>query len=342
MPLRWRIRHLLAELLPRWLAVALGIRILSPGDRRPGRSVAVRRLDTGGAYRAKLRMQDPSIDPREPGSGDSSSEGTDHAWANCTMSSAATAIAYQQPAGGLTPWGGDLRHRQGDMSGGTDLYDARQAWSTYGETLTIRTGAGWSGVKTAHSERRAIVVQGEGNVPGAETYDGGHACVIGPETHSDGRWLFGDPLASDWQWVDPGAIRSWMERISSGCYFAVGQLPPPPAPDPPPAPAPQPPAADYGTGYHDGYREGTAAGYRAGEAHSFDAVFASWAPGRPFEPPPELEGARWSFSAWPGAAPPAKVGDPWAAWPLPLDAVYRAQDPAEWQLAGWTAAVWRD
>jgi len=236
------VLELLAELLPRWLAIALRIRRLSPGRRRPNHRVVVPELDTGGGFRASWREQDPAKDPKEPNGSESSSTGTDHGWSNCTMTAGALAIAYQQPRGSVAPWGGDMRHRQSDLSGGTDLFDLRTSWDTYGEVLTIKSGAGWSAVKTAHNEGRAIVIQGSGNVPGSESFDGGHACCIAPETHSDGRWLFGDPLASGWQWVKPGDIETWAERWQSSVAFAVGEKPPPPptpepeCPDCPPLP----------------------------------------------------------------------------------------------------------
>jgi hypothetical protein len=221
------IRSWLAERLPRSLAIALRIRRVSPeGYRWPFRSITVEPIDTGGSFRAAWRQQDPAVDPREPNGSESSSAGSDHGWSNCTVTSGAIALAYQQPRGALAPWGGDLRHRQSDLSGGCDLYDLRTAWSTYGETLTIRSGAGWSALVAAHDEGRAVVVQGSGDVPGNQSFDGGHACVIAPETHSDGRWLFGDPLATGWQWIAPSAIRSWAEAMSSGIYFATGEAPP--------------------------------------------------------------------------------------------------------------------
>jgi hypothetical protein len=192
-------------------------------DRVPHRSYDVEVADTGGAFRPDWRKQDPSADPREPGAGDSTSVGTDHGWSNCTMASAALAYAYEigKQSG---PWGGDMRHNQDDLSGGTDLYDAQVAWERYGgKRLTIRSGAGWREVEEAHSEGRAILIQGEGNVPGSEAFDGGHACVIGCETHSDGRWLFGDPLASGWQWVTSSSIREWAQNLSTDIAFAVGK-----------------------------------------------------------------------------------------------------------------------
>jgi hypothetical protein len=338
LPLEWRVRAWLAEHLPRRLAILLAIRRLSPSGLWPMWEVRVApAVDTGGGYRAKHRRQDPSIDPSEPYGSESSSVGNDHGWSGCTMSSGADAIAYQQPRGSVTPWGGDLRHRGGtDLSGGTDLYDVRSSWAEYGETLTIRTGAGWSGVVKAHDEGRAIIAQGEGNVPGSQTFDGGHACAIAPETHSDGRWLFGDPLASDWQWVSTSSIRSWMENLSSGCYFAVGEAPPD-DPEPPKPPPPPPPPPDR---YPEGYADGYALGVSFGEATHGDRVFRSWHPGRPI-PDDELpSGARWQRTPW-GGVIPLPVGEPWAAWPLPLAALYQAQYPAAWADAGWAAAVWR-
>ena len=230
--------------MPRAIAIAVGLRQISPRpDRIPDITNLrhVEPIDTGGAFRADWRMQDPAKDPKEPYGGESSGTGNDHGWSNCTAVSAALAYAYQvQDKSG--PQGGDMRHHQDDQSGGTDLYDMRTAWDRYGnQTLTIKTGAGWGAVKTAHNEGRAIVIQGEGNVPGSESFDGGHACVIAPETHSDGRWLFGDPLADGWQWIKPSDIETWAERLSSSIYFAVSKkpattAPPTTTPTPPPVP----------------------------------------------------------------------------------------------------------
>jgi len=335
LPWRWRLVHWLALHLPRGLAFWLGIRRRSPrGDKWPWWTVVVPRLpvDTGGAFRAAWRPQDPSLDPREPGGGESSAAGNDHGWSNCTMSSGAMALAYQRAPnqGSLAPWGGDLRHRQSDLSGGTDLYDVRTAWASYGETLTIRTGAGWAAVVEAHEDGRAIVIQGEGNVPGSQTFDGGHGCVIAPETHSNGQWLFGDPLATGWQWVSVSSIKTWAQAMSSSVYFAVGELPPAtPPPDPPkpptPTPPPPPPGPDYGDGYLSGLEDGV--------ARAADAVFASWRPGEPW--PPDLSGPTWDLGAW-------EEGVWVRPWPYPLLALRAAMTPAAWGASAWTAAVWRD
>jgi len=329
-----RIRRELALRLPRRLALWLGIRRVTPGDRRPSRSFGIAPLDTGGTYRAKLRMQDPAQDPEEPQGGEGSSTGSDHGWSNCTMSSGATAAAYEGDHE-LKPWGGDMRHAQGDLSGGTDLYDLRAAWAAFGLELKVKSGDGWAGMVDAHEAGRAIVAQGIGNVPGAASFDGGHACVIAPESRAGGdEWLFGDPLCSDWQWIAKSRIREWVEAWDSSASFAVGsKRPEPPDPEPaPPEPSPQPPAAPT---YGDGY----AAGVVDGRNLEADRTFASWNPGGRVELPAgwaTWDGAWWAPAArW---APPAR----WSTgWPVPLAAVYRARTPATWGGAGWTAAVWR-
>lgn len=340
------MRELLARLLPRWLAVLLGIRRLTPeGSYWPTRSVHVEPIDadTGGAFRAAWRQQDPSVDPREPNGGESSSTGNDHGWSGCTCTAGALAIAYQQPRGSLAPWGGDIRHRQSDLSGGTDLLDIERAWSTYGEDLVIRSGAGWSAVKTAHDEGRAIVIQGTGNVPGSESFDGGHACAIAPETHSDGRWLFGDPLADGWQWIDPGSIRSWAERWQSSIAFATGERPPStPPPQPPPVTTPCPDCPDL--------QPAIDAAVELAVAMDDDADVATWTAW--IRAGAASEADAWNVGAW--APVPLTLaaletdctdlaGAHWDRGPVPdpVRSAYAALTTQPvWDHAAWTGALW--
>jgi hypothetical protein len=165
-------------------------------------------------YRPKFRQQKPSVDPKEPWRGESNAKGDEHAWNNCTMTSGAMALDYQTK-GAKQLWGGDLRHAQSDLSGGTDLSDLKQAWARKGQTLLIRSGQGWAGVIASLREGRAVVIQGTGDTPGSGTYKGPHAAIWLP----DRAW--GDPLANKWQRVDNGDIRRWAERLNSRIQFAV-------------------------------------------------------------------------------------------------------------------------
>jgi hypothetical protein len=210
-----------------WPILADLIRVPRDGERRPDRITAVPEIDTGGAWRPAHRPQDPGQDPAEPGGGEPSSAGTDHGWANCTMSAGAVAYAYEAHYAGDddSPWGGHLRHSgQPDMSGGTDLGDLADAWAARGGySLSIRSGSGWAAVESAHRDGRAIVIQGEGDCPGSGDFTGSHACAIGPEDNSAGSWLWSDPVTSGWQWASPGSIRAWAERLSSGIHFALSR-----------------------------------------------------------------------------------------------------------------------
>lgn len=343
----------------RALLIWVGIRRTTPGPGElvpPPVTFEANRLDTGGAWRPKHRMQDPAKDPAEPFGGESSSRGNDHGWSGCTMTSGADAFAYQAHYQGHddAPWGGDLRHSQGDMDGGTDLYDLRDAWAKQGQTLTIRSGQGWGQVKTDHADGRAIVIQGTGNVPGSATFDGGHACSIGPETNSDGKWLWGDPLVSDWQWVNVSAIEDWAKAWSSGVSFAVSRKPPsePPPPDPAPDPAPPPvdttpyDAGDLQAAHQQGVQDGWVA---AG-----DAGVTSWVTW--LRTPAPTAADRWDAGSWADHDDPdvvlAKImADPcdptvpasWARGPVPqpvADAFACLTNPSAWNSSGWRQTVW--
>jgi len=337
----------------------LGWRRITPrrGERLPSSLAIVPAIDTGGSvYRPSHRPQDPAKDPDEPSGGESSSRGSDHGWSNCTMSSGADALAYHT-RGDLAPWGGRLRHKQGDLDGGTDLYDLRDAWAAYGETLTIKSGAGWAAVYEAHEAGRAIVIQGTGEVPGSGDFDGGHACAIGIETRSDGAWLFGDPLASGWQWIHPSSIKTWAQRWQSSIAFAVSAVvvepDEPDEPDPPPDPPPPPPAESYTRAELE-----AAAGAAASWAILLDddaevRVWLDW-----LRAPRAGAADRWGAGAWhdvdelleaelDGEAPdPCELGAP-AVWsrgdvPAPAaEAIEALLHPAAWDGSAWRAAAWR-
>lgn len=162
------------------------------------------------------------------------------------MSAGAMALAFATD-GGKAPWGGDMRHHQSDLSGGTDLYDLDTAFAYYDVSFSVKSGTGWDDVQRYRKEGRAIVIQGEGNVPGSESFDGGHACVISPETQSDAsKWLFGDPLATGWQWVSESSIKEWAQRWNSSISFGITSANLPPEPEPEPEPEPPDPGNPAG------------------------------------------------------------------------------------------------
>lgn len=307
--------------LPRWLAVWLGLRRLSPDGRRPppGRQNVIERLcrpapDTGGGiFRPPFRRQDPSKDPREPQGGEGSGAGNDHGWNNCTMASGGMAHGWhrQNSSDIGTPWGGDLRHAPGqpDMSGGTDLYDLRDAWDGWdGAPLTIKSGQGWGAVRDARADWRAIVLQGTGNTPGEGTYTGAHAVVVLPEQHSSGEWLMGDPLTSGYQWVPEAKLRSWAEAFSGSIAFAVSKAVPP-APPEPPEPEPEPPGPTPTPTPPPRPRPDPVAWYGASSA-----VTAWDDDDWPTGPPWDLTG--WQLERWPIGGPPwhAPAGRWSSAW----------------------------
>jgi hypothetical protein len=169
------------------------------------------------SYRPRFRQQKPQADPTEPFGREGEERGNSHAWNNCTMTSGAMALDYHT-RGKKRLWGGRLRHKQSDLTGGTDLGDLATAWKNVGRgyKLKDRTGQGRDGVKRALAEGRAVVIQGVGDTPGRGTYKGPHAGLILPDK------LWGDPLASGWQKDVPlDAILDWAQRLNRGIQFAV-------------------------------------------------------------------------------------------------------------------------
>lgn len=198
-------------------------RLFTPrkGERGPLAEIIVERIgDSGGGwYRPPFRTQNPAIDPQEPYGSESANTGTDHGWANCTMASGAMVLSFHT-LGKTDKWGGHLRHAQSDLEGGTDLYDLKDAWLEYGQTLSIRSGNGWDGLESDRAAGMAMVLQGEGGTPGAGTFTGGHAIAVLPETHSDGRWLIGNPECSGFEWVSPKQLREWAQAWSANVSWA--------------------------------------------------------------------------------------------------------------------------
>ena len=205
------------------------IRLPRP-DRIPRRDQggAPPALETGDWYRPRHKQQNPDIDPHEPSGGESSNAGHDHGWSNCTMASGSMCLDFHT-LGAVDVWAGDLRHAPGqpDMTGGTDLWDVEKAWQHYGQDLDIRSGDGWAAARADREAGRALLLTGEGNVPGSATFDGAHAIAIFPETRDDGRWLMADPLSTGPEWVTEAELREWAERLQASVNYARTAAHPP-------------------------------------------------------------------------------------------------------------------
>jgi hypothetical protein len=324
-------------LLYRWRRGSLSARVPESVEPDPHAELPPP-IDTGGVRRPPFGSQ--FGDPSETHTG-SHSEGS-----NCTMAAAGMALDYQTD--GRVPWrGGTCRHHQSDLEGGTDLYDAAEAFAGAGESLSIRSGRGWSGVVDALEERRGVILQGTGGLPGCGDYTGGHAIYVQPEANGS-RWLKGDPECSGYEWAEASTLRAWAERLSSSVYYAVtsskgsGSTTPPPSPVPPPCP-PCPPESPRGPELR------LVEGYAANLA--LDGSVADWV--AYLGPPGPLLGGAWDGSTWAGdeLASVALLLDDCdeflAVWgrgsvPDPAAAARHAIDhPATWGSEGWRELLWR-
>ena len=199
-------------------------------------------------------------------------------------------------------------------------------------------------------------------MPGSETFDGGHACAIAPETQSDGEWLFGDPLATDWQWVSPSRDQDVDGAQSSGGYaFAVGEKPPAPKPR-----SPSPRRRSRRRRREPSYtieeiRPLLSIATTRAVTIAGDELVGLWVDY--LEAPTPAPGDVWDAGAWADTndvlaamrrlwyqelePDPCAPGQP-AAWhrgpvPMPLgDALEAIETPALWGLTSWRAGLWRE
>ena len=337
LPLRIRVPLLRLRLvvLYRWRRAELTIRV--PLGPEPDRRRELPPIDTGSTYRPAYGSQfgDPSESHSSP-----HSEGV-----NCTMASAGMALDYRT-AGRLRKRGGDCRHAQSDGEGGTDLYDAAEAFATFGETLTIRSGRGWSDALASLEAGYGIILQGSGGIStGCGDYTGGHAVYVSPE-HNGSGWLLGDPECSGWCWVSSPQLEAFAERLSSSVMYArtstsaSSSTPPPtsspdPCPECPPPPDPRPAIA-----------------YEAAIAVELDddRDVAAWLEYLRMGAPAERD--RWDAGCWsPTSATLATIYatscelEPatWSRGPVPdpVASAYAAlSSSSSWDGSSWRQTVW--
>lgn len=173
-------------------------------------------------YRAPNRRQlsDPTEDrydhpPESPSA---------HRSANCTMAAGATALDWHTE-GDVAVQGGDLRHRQGDLTGGTSLYDVLDGWQTYGQSFEIREGP-WADVLDTWEWGDGVLLQGLSEVftsGCAATFDGPH-CIFVPPDESAGDMAVADPLCADYHRESLSTLRAYAEGLWGGIiqYGIIG------------------------------------------------------------------------------------------------------------------------
>jgi hypothetical protein len=299
-----------------------------------------------GTYRPAFRSQfgDSSESHTSP-----HSEGS-----NCTMAAAAMGLDYHT-TGGDKRGPGNMRHAQGDQDGGTDLYDAAEAWAHYGESLSIRSGQGWAKVLEALRAGRGVILQGTGGVASCGDYTGGHAIYVAPEA-SGSRWLKGDPECSGWEWTEALDLERFAERLSSGVYFAVtaDRTSSTPAPVPPtPAPEPCPPAEEHTDAELAELARRSAARALVVAADELVGVWLDW-----LRAPSASPSDRWEQCSWsdPAELLELALGDeepdpclepaPAGRWarglPFPVgDALEAMLAPARWDATDWRQSTWQ-
>jgi hypothetical protein len=145
---------------------------------------------------------------------------------NCTCTATAEAVRAATN-NAKTPRGGDIRHKQSDQVGGTDLLDVKTAAAKYGVTLTL--GYGWAEMKQRRAEGRFLIIQGDsGDLDGAcsEGQDVAHAIGVHPDDGASGYWLIQDPWCyvkgskgiGKWRWIDRDDVYAYAKKL--GFRFA--------------------------------------------------------------------------------------------------------------------------
>ena len=262
--------------------------------------------------------------------------------ADCTMSAGAVALAYHtRGLDDLAPWGGDLRHRQGDLSGGRICTICARLGGVRRDAHD-RRGAGWSAVVEAHDAGRAIVIQGEGNVPGlgivqrwtrvrdrardAERRRCGYSAIRSRPAGNGSR-----------RRRSRRGRRAWQSSIAFAVSRVVAEAPDP-APEPkppPPAPAPHTRAAELELAVELGAERAV------GIASS--ALVGAWV--RYLEAPAPSKPDAWGVGAWArpsssssgsrrrcGSVRAVRSGG-WSRGPVPYpiaDALEAIKTPAAW------------
>lgn len=151
---------------------------------------------------------------------------------NCTPTSGANG-ARVATAGRINRSGSEIRalvkrdEETSPATPGWSLRDLDLAMSRLGVPFELGSG-GWAGVVAAHGKGFPVVLQGISRVftsgcSGA--FDGEHAGLIYPESHSDRkRWMWGDPICDKARWESIALLRRYAETFDPGVSFGFFPL----------------------------------------------------------------------------------------------------------------------
>lgn len=157
----------------------------------------------------------------------------------CSLETGAMLLDFHT-AGRISIWGGELQaalglttaqlagtapRADGTYHKGASIKDVQRAWTAYGETLTNKTGDGWAAVIAALNAGEGVMLQGDYDQFSLATrcqdnFLGHHAILTLPEKQGT-AWLTGDPLCSDFKYVEEAELRAYATKLSSAIYFAT-------------------------------------------------------------------------------------------------------------------------
>lgn len=144
----------------------------------------------------------------------------------CTLESAAMVLDWHT-RGAVKVWGGELipwcgRTESQIVGVGTNLSNAAQAWTHWGQILDIRSGQTWSDLMACLSEGRAVVLQGDyGEFSLAErcqdNFVDNHAISVYPYQNAD-RLLVGDPICLDFKGFMESSLQAYAEALGAATF----------------------------------------------------------------------------------------------------------------------------
>jgi hypothetical protein len=148
----------------------------------------------------------------------------------CGLTSAAMALDWHT-RGAVQVWGGELIPWCGRTEAeiiaapGTNLGNAAQAWTHWGQYLSIRSGQTFDNLLAALREGRAIVLAGDYDQFSLaercqDSFLGNHGILVLPY-YSDGRWVVGDPLCSNFKTIAETSLKDYAEDFGIQVYGAT-------------------------------------------------------------------------------------------------------------------------